>query len=268
MAHNVAQMVGRESRIIRYMRPIYRALLVSLGGSKGIPWVINGVTYRIDPHQYHRLAIDHEAPVAAFLREKVKPGAICFDVGANVGAYVLQFAYWSGPTGRIVAFEPNPSAREILWKHIQYNRFAERVRIVSAAVGATTGNAVLYAADADGMSRLGAPNVLIADLVAPINVPVITLDDYCEAEGLIPDWMLIDVEGFEIAVLAGARKLLSRRAKNIGIIVEMHPNVWESANTTRSDAEALLTELDLGLVPLTGQKDPLNEYGQVLLTYK
>ena len=187
-ARGVAEMLGRESWLIRRIRPAYKSLLVWSGGPQGIPWVINGVTYRIDPRQYHQLALDHEAPVAAFLREKVKPGAVCFDVGANVGAYVMQFAHWCGPTGTVIAFEPNPSAREILWRHIQWNGLTERVRIVPAAVGATAGEAILYAADADGMSRLGAPNVLIADRVSPIKVPVLTLDSYCETAGLTPDW--------------------------------------------------------------------------------
>jgi FkbM family methyltransferase len=267
-ARGVAEMLGRESWLIQRIRPGYKSLLVWSSGPQGIPWVINGVTYRIDPRQYHQLALDHEARIAAFLRERVKPGAVCFDVGANVGAYVMQFANWCGPTGRVVAFEPNPCALEVLSKHVQWNGISDRVRIVPAAVGAAPGEAILYAADADGMSRLGAPNVLIADRVSPIQVPVITLDMYCETTGLRPDWLLIDVEGFEMAVLAGASSVIKSRVTDIGIIVEMHPNVWDSADMTREKAECLLADLGLEVISLTGQRDPLNDYGQVYLAYK
>ena len=263
-----AGLLGRESWLIRGLRPSYESLLEWSGNGRGIAWDINGVTYRIDPHQRHRLAQNYDAPVAAFLRQHVKPGSVCFDVGANVGVYVLQFAHWSGPTGQVVAFEPNPSARLVLEKHVRMNKLADQVRIVPAAVGETSDEQVLYAAEADGMSRLGAPNNALAGRVTEITVPVVTLDEYCSAEGLKPDWLFIDIEGFEIAALAGARKLIQSRSGELGIIVEMHPNVWDSSNTTRARAETLLEELGLSAIPLMGQTDPLGDYGLVHLKYR
>jgi FkbM family methyltransferase len=257
---------GRESWLIRHMRPAYESLLDWSGKGKGIPWPINGVTYRIDPHYRHMLWQDYDAPVASFLSDRVKPGAMCFDVGANIGVYVLQFAHWSGPTGSVIAFEPNPFACDILRRHIQLNDLEDRVTLVPAAIGSSKGEAVLYAAGADGMSRLGAPNELIADRVSEVTVPVFTLDDYCESEGLMPDWLFIDIEGFEIAALSGARRLIKTRGKDLQIVVEMHPSVWPSADTTPALAEALLAELGLDLEPLTGQTDSLRDYGLVYLS--
>jgi hypothetical protein len=118
------------------------------------------------------------------------------------------------------------------------------------------------------MSRLGAPNRAIADRAAPIDVSVITLDRYCEETGTEPDWLFIDIEGFEIAALAGAKDLIRRRRASLGIIIEMHPNVWDSAGITRNGAEALLDELGLQAVPLTGQTDILEDHGLVHLAYQ
>src|SRR2546423_3497617 len=109
-ARTTAGIIGRESWLIRQLRPVYESFLDLSNKGRGIPWQINGVTYFIDPRYRHQLGHDYDAAVAAFLRERVKPGAICFDVGANVGVYALQFAHWSGPTGRVVAFEPNPNS--------------------------------------------------------------------------------------------------------------------------------------------------------------
>jgi FkbM family methyltransferase len=266
-ARRASGLLGRESRIIRRLRPAYESFLDWYGDGRGIPWAINGVTYRVDPHHRQRLGQNYDPAVAAFLRERVKPGALCLDVGANVGVYVLQFAHWSGPTGQVVAFEPNPGARVVLEKHVRMNDLVERVRIVPAAVAEASGEDILYAAGVEGMSRLGEPNIALAGSVHEIMVPVVTLDEYCKADSLKPDWLIIDIEGFEIAALSGARKLIENGRGELGIVVEMHPNMWGSANTTRAGAESLFAELGLRAIPLTGQSDPLGEYGIVHLVY-
>lgn len=264
-ARRTAGLFGRESWLIRQTRPAYESVLGWVNGGKGIPWTINGVTYRVDPHHRQRLGPHYDAPVAEFLRARVRPGALCLDVGANVGVYVLQFAHWSRPDGRVVAFEPNPGAREVLQSHARMNGLEQRVEIVAAAVGATSGEEILYAAAAEGMSRLGEPNKALAGKVNEITVPVVTLDEYCNANALEPDWLFLDIEGFEIAALSGARELIKSGRGRLNVVVEMHPNVWDSAQTTRAGAESLLNELGLRAVPLTGQNDPLGDHGIVHL---
>jgi len=267
IARQTSGLIGRDSRLIRRMRPVYESLLDWSSGDSGIPWEINGITYRIDPRYRHQLGANYDAAVATFLRERVKPGTLCLNVGANVGVYVLQFAHWSAPRGQVIAFEPNPGAAAILLKHVEMNGLAQRVRIVPAAVGEASGEDILYAVQADGMSRLGKPNVALGGNVSKITVPVVTLDEYCASEGLQPDWLFVDIEGFEIAALSGARELIQKSRGRLGIVVEMHPDVWESANTTRSRAETLLADLGLRAEPLMGQIDPLGEYGLVHLFY-
>jgi FkbM family methyltransferase len=236
-----------------------------LSRDRGIPWSINGVTFRVDPHHRHRLGVAYDAPVAAFLRERIQPGDICLDIGANVGVYVLQLAHWSRPNGRVIAFEPNPAALDVLRKHVRFNGLEERVRVVAAAVGAASGESVLYAADADGMSRLETPNPALAARARPFPVPVVTIDEYCAAEGIVPDWIVIDVEGFELSVLSGGRAVIANRIKPPGVIVEMHPSAWAWANASRGQAEFLIAELGLRAIPLTGQTDPFHDHGLVRL---
>jgi FkbM family methyltransferase len=266
-ARKTAGILGRESWLVRNLRPAYESFLQWSSDDRGIPWVINGVTYRIDPRYRHRMGPNYDPAVAAFLRERIQPGAVCVDVGANVGVYVLQFAHWSGPTGQVVAFEPNPIASDALKRHVRMNELTKRVTVVQSAVGASSGQAVLYAADVAGMSRLGKPNQAIADRVSEITVPVVTLDEYCTSEGLAPDWLFIDIEGYEIAALSGARQLIKSRGRDMCLIVEMHPNVWDSASTTRTGADELLRELRLNVIPLTGQSDALAEHGLVYLEH-
>jgi FkbM family methyltransferase len=264
-AGRLAELLGRDSPVVRLVRPWYDTVLDLTSGGHGIPWMINGVTYRVVQRQRYQMASAYDAHLADWLTTRVRPGQTALDVGANVGVYVLQFAHWSRPDGRVIAVEPNPSARAVLEKHVRLNGLEPRVEIVSAAVGAAAGEAMLFALDADGMSRLGAPNPSIAGRATPITVPVVTLDDLCESRALAPDWLFLDIEGFEIAALSGARRLLTARRQSMGVVVEMHPDSWEVAGTSRADAESLLRELGLRAEPLSGQADPLSTYGHVWL---
>ncbi len=259
--------LGRKSPLVRKLRPAYEKLLHFCSFGKGITWKINGVPFRIDPSLRHQMGNDYEEFVAEFLKDRVRPGAVCFDVGANVGAYVLQFANWSHPGGRVVAFEPNPEARRHLETHIGLNGFQDRVTVVDAAIGDQVEERSFYACGGDGMSRAGAPNEALAN-TKEISVSFLTLDEYCRRSGLIPDWLFIDIEGFEIAALKGASELLQTHLQRMNIVVEIHPALWESAGTSRSEAEAVLSKWGLRPVPLGRQTDPLGEYGIVYLEYQ
>ena len=108
------------------------------------------------------------------------------------------------------------------------------------------------------MSRLGARNPLLHD-VAELTVRTVTLDSFLTRA---PDWMVIDTEGFEIEVLRGGRRIVQECK---AIVVELHPSDWHVAGTTRADLENLLDELSLTLIPLSGQLDPLSQWGHVAL---
>ena len=264
-ARPLAELLGRDSLVVRLFRPWYDTVLDVTSGWYGIPWPINGVTYRVAPRHRYQMASACDAHLAEWLAERVRPGQTALDVGANVGVYVLQFAHWSRPDGRVIAVEPNPSARAVLEKHVRLNGLEERVEIVSAAVGATAGEAALFFFEDSGMSRLGAPNPTLAGRATAITVPVVSLDDLCESRALAPDWLFIDIEGFEIATLAVDRRLLAARRHAMGVVVEMHPDSWEVAGTSRADAESLFRELRLRAEPLSGQADVLATYGHVWL---
>jgi FkbM family methyltransferase len=266
LARAASGAIGRESWLIRQLRPAYESTLQILGGERGVPWEINGVPFRIDPRYRNQLGKNYEAHVAHFLSERIKPGSICFDVGANVGAYVLQLAHWTGSTGTVVGFEPNPLAVEVLSAHVQFNGFERIVAIEKSAIGSSSGTTTMFCSDADGMSRLAEQNRLL-DSTERITVPVITIDDFCARTGLEPDWILIDIEGFELAALRGAARTIERRRGSLGMVVEIHPALWASAATTRSEVERFFKEVGLRAVPLNGQPDPLGEYGLVHLSW-
>ena len=101
-----------------------------------------------------------------------------------------------------------------------------------------------------------------------MTVPVTTVDEVCGARGLTPDWIIMDIEGYEAAALEGARETILKGRGRLGLIVEMHPTLWAMAGTSREKIETLFAELELRPVGLTGQADPVADYGIVHLKYR
>jgi FkbM family methyltransferase len=267
IAEATSGLIGRDSFAIRTLRPLYEVLLDWITSSAGIPWNINGVEVVINPHFRNQMGHNYEFQVASFLRSTIESGDLCFDVGANIGAYVLQLAHWSAPDGYIFAFEPNSQAREILTSHVSMNHLQTRVSIEPFAIGDKEGEATLYSLATDGMSRLDRPNEHLPGRSEMSRVKVITLSAFARERNLEPEWLLIDVEGYEVAVLRGAADLINRRRSALRIIVELHPESWHTYGTSRSDFECLLRALHLRATPLTCQADPFDEHGVVLLMY-
>jgi FkbM family methyltransferase len=238
-----------ESPLRRRLSPLYSAFLDLLTLGRGFPADINGQIFRIDPRFRWSVWHAHERAVAEYLASQVKPGQCCFDVGANIGIYVLQLARWSAPDGRIVAFEPNPATLDVLHKHVEMNGLDLRVTVVPLAAGWHSGQAQLYDSRAgSGLSRLGAPHAGIMVPVEPTDVPMTTIDDFCRQSGIIPDWILIDVEGYEYEVLLGAAETLRRYRPRV--VVELHAQV--SSEAARAAGQRLLSELGLTPVVIPG----------------
>jgi FkbM family methyltransferase len=128
-------------------------------------------------------------------RALLPPGAVCFDVGANVGR--KSEALLRAGAARVVSFEPNPQvlpelrARCAPWKNCT---------VVAAAVGSAGGIAPLYVRRYHG--RSGLARDWADDIVDTCHVPVVTLDSAISFFGR-PDYCKIDVEGYELEVLSG-----------------------------------------------------------------
>jgi FkbM family methyltransferase len=248
----------------RLTQSAYTSLLRLLSAGRGLAWRVDDVTtLRIDPRCRWIRNSSYEADVAAYLRAGIRPGQCCVDVGAHVGFYALQMALWTAPDGRVIAFEPNPTARAVLQANVSLNRVSERVTIEPSAAGAARGTADLFhSGDTSGLSRLDAPNP-DSSSAAPVRVPVVTLDEYCATHRIRPDWMLVDAEGADLAVLQGAAALL--RDTPVQVVVEMHASLWDPRHTTPAGFEGFLHSCGRIAVPITGQQNPFVDYGTVAL---
>jgi FkbM family methyltransferase len=128
------------------------------------------------------------------------------DVGAHVGLYTVAVAR-HGP-GSVLAFEPNPSARAQLTANVALNG-CESVLVVPKAVGDAPGTALLHVPRTPDPSFSSLAGGRFAE-GEPVDVEVTTVDAEVEAAGLRPSVVKIDVEGGELAVVAGMQRTLER----------------------------------------------------------
>lgn len=248
----------------RWVRILKEEAVRIVAGGRGLPRTVNGMTFRVDPDTRARFSGAYDVDAGRVLAERVRPGQEVWNVGANVGVYVLQLAQLVGPSGRVVAFEPAPGAADLLERNVALNDFTDRVTVVRAAVGETAGEIPFYVDGASPMGRPGQPNPLL-DHVTAVRVPVVTIDDEVRQRGRTPDAVVMDIEGFEVAALQAAGSVLgATTVPRPWWIVELHPDAWAWSGHTRQQLETLLRDADVRVVPLSGQTDPLGEYGQVL----
>ena len=154
-------------------------------------------------------------------------GKVAYDVGANEGSHTLALRRRTGATGRVYAFEPEPGSFARLTRVVALNGLSN-VAVFAVALGDETGvgRLVLPARGSDAELAATLDPALQAMLGngatgAEIEVPVIRLDEWVQEMDLAaPDFMKIDVEGLEAAVLDGAIETIA--AARPALFIEIH----------------------------------------------
>jgi FkbM family methyltransferase len=146
------------------------------------------------------------------------PGSIAIDVGANVGIHAIPIAA-SSPSARVLAIEPLPSNANRLRENVEANSI-RNIEVIETAVGSDEGVVTLHVADDPAYASTDA--VLQGHReIGQLAVGQTTLDAIWHSMGR-PSVSLvkIDVEGGEMAVLAGAHSLLA--SQHPAILIEAH----------------------------------------------
>ena len=140
------------------------------------------------------------------LRPAIRQGDVVLDIGANIGTHALAFANMVGPTGAVVAFEPQPSVFNILAGNLALNN-ADQVRAFNAAVGTGGGEIAVPRTPADRPANFGDLHLRWAAVGPADTVPLVAIDALN-----LPACRLIkaDVQGMEIEVLRSASATITR----------------------------------------------------------
>jgi FkbM family methyltransferase len=158
-------------------------------------------------------------------------GATVWDVGAHIGYHSLAFAALVGPSGHVVAFEPNPFNIDRFRKHLERNKdLCEHITLMTCALSKVDGEAdFVFSPEVDDGRSSGSH--LTQSLVpeearvyrsfSQTKVPVVKADNLLRDKRVPPPAIIkIDVEGAEAFVIEGARQILSNL--NPILLIEVH----------------------------------------------
>lgn len=157
---------------------------------------------------YGQKLYDHSRPwpeVEWLVANAIKRGDVVVDCGANQGVTTILFSKAVGTSGKVIAIEPLPWNVEAIRKSKELSS-ASNVIVIESAAGSVRSSAKMHTHSVAGN---------IAD-DGTFQVAVMPLDD------LVPgnvDFLKIDVEGHEIEVLKGAKRILSNRPR---LDIEIH----------------------------------------------
>ena len=190
----------------------------------------------------------------AWIQANLPSDAVVVDAGGNIGLTALLMATLL-PEGHVHVFEALSGNAEHLCYNIRRNGI-RNCTVNAVALGAESGAIVMQGSGSSahvavegssGRTLLGA-------------VPMTTLDDYACTGGLKRvDFIKMDVEGFEPAVLEGGRDLVERFAPSI----LMEFNTWcltfIQGYNARDFASCLWDSFEVTSVDASGAERPAGE---------
>jgi FkbM family methyltransferase len=193
-----------------------------------------------------------------FLTSSLKPGMVFVDVGANIGSHAIPAAKLVGDRGRVYAYEADPDTYAMLADNVGRNG-VRNVLGEQRAVSNRKEPMRFYvhrdSAKSSTVERAGKGSFLVqADLL-----------DNLIPEGVKIDILKIDVEGADLAVLQGARRIFASDCAPDVVVIEVHDIVADIGH--RDEIISFLKEYGYELFAYEGgrmlpisDKDVLNAY--------
>jgi len=172
----------------------------------------------------------YEKGVTRVFENEIRQGAVVLDIGANIGYHTLTAARLVGQDGRVFAFEPEPFNFGLLVRNVEVNGYSNVIPL-QKALSNERGKAKLFLHETClGTHSLSPANVSIVSALSKastfwdryVEVEVETLDELFKDYESRIDFIKIDVQGAEMAVLQGGRNIIEKN-KDLKIVTEFWP---------------------------------------------
>jgi len=155
--------------------------------------------------------------------QRISKGATVIDVGANIGCFSILASHAVGPTGRVIAIEPDAATFRQLLRNIEINGL-RNVTPLQFAIGAEEGTVLLHSD----------PHGLFSSLFSSVNgrtiqgvdreVRMTTLHSLMEEQGVhYCEYLKLDCEGAEHAIIQSLSSDVAARVSQITLEIHKIP---------------------------------------------
>jgi FkbM family methyltransferase len=169
----------------------------------------------------------HEPCTTRLLTQCLQSGMTVVDIGCNVGYFALLEAKCVGPTGKVIAIEPEPGNARLFLSNLHANGY-RNVDFHQVAISDRNGTFPLRLSEKSNRHSLSPVPWPTTDF----RVPVRTLDSLLSEDP--PDsvnLVRMDLEGHEVEVLSGMRGTIERYSPRL--LIEIHPDLIGTTGTVK-----------------------------------
>lgn len=229
-------------RAYNYGQKVYHAghdeFRVDLDGAQAVFSTLDDHSKRFFHFRYNRGEM-HEPPVSQELIARLDGAKVFADVGAHLGYYAC-IAGSVFPDLKLYLFEMNHNLMELIERNLAANKLhdamvtnkpvSDRKQTISYEDNSLDAGLTM-SQDAQSSGKTGG---------GLVHTESVTLDDFFADKDAAPDVIKIDVQGAEMQVLRGARKIIENNSPIL--FLEVHPHLLGSFGTSLQEIHAFLQD--------------------------
>jgi FkbM family methyltransferase len=185
------------------------------------------------------------------LSRAARTGGVLFDIGAHSGLISAMFCA-AQPQNQAFAFEPSPILAERLVVIRQLNQFGDRMRIEPIGIGDETITVEMVLDPAGGFIQAQRFDHTMWAAPELVQVRMESIQDAASRLNVVPQFIKIDIEGYEFEAIKGSIDFLSRHKPTI--FLELHLNYLEERNLSAKRLIDMLLKCGYGLRTSAGTR--------------
>ncbi len=181
--------------------------------------------YRLDYAIIERIEGLREPVTTAVIKSLVQRGSRVLEIGGCYGYFTAIMAQCAGEEGRVVSVEGTPNNYNILRENIRINNFS-RVECYNFFIAAGPDQILFDEGDTSPYKAMERLQQKEDSLERSVKVPVRTITAFLKEIDFSPDYIFMDIEGYEADIFADflAQKYLQHHRPVI--VFELHPDYY------------------------------------------
>jgi FkbM family methyltransferase len=175
----------------------------------------------------------HEPFTTKLIARKLKEGMVCVDIGANIGYFATLESKKVGKNGKVIAIEPSPIAFSYLEKNLKVLNNSKYETYDCACFDSDTTINFGIEENYSNVSRIDDDSTLrpVSKNSKKIQISAKKLDSLLLENEIKIDFLRMDVEGYELKVLEGAKNIIKKFKPMIQF--ELHLDALGYENTKK-----------------------------------